>query len=298
MRPAFTLTESVVVDKLFSFNYHEFSKDFVFSGEAHDFWELCYVDTGELLLIADGRRFHLKQGDIIFLKPGIFHSSQSYNNTPPSLINISFHCSSPYMETLEDKILCVSDAERNLLAEVMAEGLYTFSTSVNRTSVYPHEYRKERVPFGSEQLVKINLEKLFISLIRNHSATEPKDSLSSIYKEANHDELFVEIDIFLKKELQAVIQLDVLSHKFRIGKSQLKKLFKEKAGMGVMQYWRKLKMEQAKIMLRDGDLTVTEISGKLGYSSIHYFSRQFKQETGIAPTEYAKSAIARSLGIS
>ena len=50
-----------------------------------------------------------------------------------------------------------------------------------------------------------------------------------------------------------------------------------------------MKVEAAKQMIRDEQMNFTQISESLGYSSIHYFSRQFKKMTGMTPSEYASS---------
>ena len=50
------------VEKLITVFYMEFSKDFKFEGESHDFWEMVYIDRGEMLCRADERSFVLKGG--------------------------------------------------------------------------------------------------------------------------------------------------------------------------------------------------------------------------------------------
>ena len=42
-------------------------------------------------------------------------------------------------------------------------------------------------------------------------------------------------------------------------------------------------------MIRDGSLNFTEIAAALQYSTVHHFSRQFKEKFGNTPTEYPKS---------
>ena len=42
-------------------------------------------------------------------------------------------------------------------------------------------------------------------------------------------------------------------------------------------------------MIREGKLNFTAIAEELNYSTVHHFSRQFKEKFGITPTEYAKS---------
>ena len=53
-----------------------------------------------------------------------------------------------------------------------------------------------------------------------------------------------------------------------------------------MQYFSRLKIKKAKMLLKEGELNATQIAGILGYESIHYFSRQFKKIEGISPTGY------------
>ncbi len=55
-----------------------------------------------------------------------------------------------------------------------------------------------------------------------------------------------------------------------------------------------MKIDFARQLIRDNDMNFTQISDFLGYSSIHYFSRQFKKITGMTPTEYATSIKALS----
>ena len=55
------------------------------------------------------------------------------------------------------------------------------------------------------------------------------------------------------------------------------------------QYISNVKLNQAKIMIHEHNQTISEISDILGFTSIHYFSRKFKLQYGISPTDYAKS---------
>ena len=50
-----------------------------------------------------------------------------------------------------------------------------------------------------------------------------------------------------------------------------------------------MKIDFAKQLIRENDMNFTQISDFLGYSSIHYFSRQFKRSTGMTPSEYVSS---------
>ena len=60
------LTIEFDIREIITVHYFEYMKDFVFSGEAHDFWEFLYVDKGEITVQADHSIYHLKAGDVIF----------------------------------------------------------------------------------------------------------------------------------------------------------------------------------------------------------------------------------------
>jgi YesN/AraC family two-component response regulator len=58
-----------------------------------------------------------------------------------------------------------------------------------------------------------------------------------------------------------------------------------------MHYFKQLKIEQSKKLLREENLSVSRICEMLGYSGIHNFTRSFKSATGFTPTGYRKSVL-------
>jgi AraC family transcriptional regulator len=63
-------------------------------------------------------------------------------------------------------------------------------------------------------------------------------------------------------------------------------LFTATEGITLEKYAIARRMEKAKAMLRETKLSLTDIAWQLGYSSIHYFSNQFKKQTGLSPSAY------------
>ena len=54
------------IEKLITIFYMELSKDFLYNGESHDFWEMVYIDKGEMICTADKSKFTLKSGELTF----------------------------------------------------------------------------------------------------------------------------------------------------------------------------------------------------------------------------------------
>ena len=78
------LKKDITIDSIITIHYFEYMKDFVFNGEAHDFWEFMYVDKGSVLIRSEDDHLHLNTGDIIFHQPNEFHAIQAIGDKSPS----------------------------------------------------------------------------------------------------------------------------------------------------------------------------------------------------------------------
>ena len=114
------------VEKLITIFYMELSKSFCYDGESHDFWEMVYIDKGEMICTADKNSFILRSGEMTFHKPNEFHNLSGNNNTSPNVSIITFECKSRAMKNFEGKIFKLSAEERSLLSSLFEEGLSCF----------------------------------------------------------------------------------------------------------------------------------------------------------------------------
>ncbi len=286
------LEQEFQISQIVSLHYFEFAKDFLYKGEKHNFWEFLYVDKGEAEVMADDSGYQLKQGDIIFHKPNEFHSVWANKVIAPNLIVLSFECMSPAMSNFEEKIFNLGDSERDLLAVILKEGMNTFMPPFDQYWINTLNKRQD-TPFGSQQMIKLSLEMLLISLVRKAESGLKETRLSSLAKERSEHDILKRIKEFMNANLSENITLEQVCKYSNMGKTQLKTLFKSKTGKSVIEYFKFLKIERAKILIREEKHNNTEISNMLGYSSIHSFSRHFKTLVGMAPSEYARTVKSR-----
>jgi AraC-like DNA-binding protein len=80
-----------------------------------------------------------------------------------------------------------------------------------------------------------------------------------------------------------------LAGKVGVSASKLKQLFPEVCGMTPYHYLRKIRMEKAMLMLRGGEMNVTEVAYGIGYESISHFSKVFCKYYGIKPSQVRKN---------
>lgn len=81
--------------------------------------------------------------------------------------------------------------------------------------------------------------------------------------------------------------LEDLCRKTGYSKNHLIRLFEEQLGMTPIQYCQYVKLERAKTLLTYTDKSVSEIAAELGFYDGSYFSKVFKEKTGICPAKYA-----------
>src|SRR3972149_7169200 len=96
-------------------------------------------------------------------------------------------------------------------------------------------------------------------------------------------------------ELEKISLSKFLSEKFHHSYQHISSLFSSKEGITIEKYFINQKIEKAKELLVYNELTLSEISYKLGYSSVQHLSNQFKKVTGFTPSEFKKLRIKKRL---
>lgn len=289
------LRNDICIEEIVSIHYFEYMSNFFFEGESHNFWEFCYVDKGEVEVTADSSAYTLRKGQIIFHKPNEFHMLKANGKIAPNLVVMSFYCSSPSMDFFCNKILTLTDSEHSLLAQIITEAKKCFSSPLDDPYLQQLE-RRNPSPFASEQLIRLFLEQFLLLIYRrcqkNHPALPPVKSVKKI----NDSQTYSKILAYLEAHLYEHISIEDICRENLIGRSQLQKLFREHSNSGVINYFSKMKIDEAKQLIRERRLNFSQIAEKLGYTSVHYFSRQFKKITGMSPSEYASSIKALAEG--
>ena len=141
------LHREIVIDSIITLHYFEYMKDFVFRGEAHDFWEFLYVDKGTVSVRSDDRWLTLNTGDVIFHKPNEFHAIKSIGKNAPNLVAISFTSHSEGMKYFENMSCTLDKSERYLISQIITEAKDTFSTPIHIPSV-EQVLLREKTPFA------------------------------------------------------------------------------------------------------------------------------------------------------
>lgn len=281
------IKRDIVIDGFNSIYYFEFGKNFSHAPEKHDFWEMVYVDGGEVIAITDGLGRTLCQGQVIFHKPMEIHAHVSNKVVPNNMLVVSFSSSSEAMQFFDKKVFNLDKTGKTLLTLFINEAKKALGTiSGEYSNKNPLDFSS--APFGSVQLLECYLTELLLVLSRNDDSLIIREKISESSRDLAQSSISELIASYLGDNIYNDITLSDICKAFFMGKSKLCKLFNEYMGVGPIEYYAGLKIAEAKKLLLRDELSVSNISDMLGYSSIHNFSRAFKKNTGFSPAAYRK----------
>lgn len=104
----------------------------------------------------------------------------------------------------------------------------------------------------------------------------------------NHAKIIEEVKNDLTKDLSRHITIEQLAEKYSISPTALKDSFKKVYGKPIFQWQKEYKLDYACRLLNEGDYSINEISGMIGYKSSSNFTKSFKKYMGCSPSEYRK----------
>lgn len=283
--PRYRMTKLIDIESLSSFSYFEFDDTFVDTVESHEMWELVYVDRGECYVVADGRRFTLSQGEICFHKPYESHLLEMKKGEYPNVLIISFNTVSRAMSYFEGCKLKVTREIKEHLATILHEATHTYVPPFSKE----HPLEKDRNGlWGSEQSILIRLELLLIELVRANRYYV--DSPRMFHdKEIITDDFCLTVIGYMESRLYERMTMDELASALSFSKSYVSRRFSAVCGHPVMEYFARMKIQEAKRLIRETDLNFQEISERLMLANPHYFSALFRKYVGMTPTQYKRS---------
>lgn len=282
------MEQAVAVDSIISVHYYEYPIDFAFSGEIHDFWELVYADKGDAVITAGNHELLLPRGHMYLHQPMEYHNIRCNDTGTVNSFIISFASDCQALYSLAGRPVECGSRVRGLMADIVTETRNAFAGPLDQVYM-PRLERREEALFGSEQLVQLYLEQLLVLLVRSQQQSADGAIATPTTNQRRGDALLQSVCRYLEEHVTENLNMDQLCREFSVSKSTLQKLFQNRIGHGVSRYYQQLKVDQAKVMIREKQYNFTEIAQHLGYSSVHYFSRHFKQIAGMTPSEYASS---------
>ena len=238
----------------------------------NDTYELIQILDGEGEFIINNKAYHFKKGAVFMIDAENFHYSAPQD---PKKYN-------------RNKLIISKSILLNLARSL---GFYDQITSMfdgnNDNSVYLETKNalavNELFEIISESREPLNCASSFIDMLKilwdnAHSPVWQDEMLSAIFEAINN-------------HLEDEFSLDILSKETNTDKYYLCHYFKAKTGMTIFDYLKCQRIELAKKLLIEDHTTISQVASACGYNSLAYFSKCFKETTGITPKDYIKSML-------
>lgn len=272
------------VKELMALEFLDFEGKYRNYVEAHDFWELCYVISGEITLFLEENGLSVTSGQLALIPPNKRHSYLSQYGNKSKVFVICFDSFSQALMPISGNPFSPDDVQLACMEKILEESATTFCMNESgHLDVLPAPC------FGGQQALMLQLEYLLITLVRRMSGERNSDIV--FFSDENfYADLAKVILRFLRENLDKKLTLDDICSKFSYSRSFLCKTFKEQTGETLITCLNRLKIEEAKRLLKETSLTVTDISASLGFREVKYFDAIFKKQTGFTPLAYRENA--------
>lgn len=262
------ITPSFEVKEILGYYYQVRNANYTFPGESHEFWELTFIDNGELATTVDEEPYALDEMDLILYAPGQYHTQKTGHSQSCSYLTILFEMDMPDPFLITNRVYHAHRDIHNALNE--------FIKVSNNDMLYDNE------------LMLCYLKELIIRVMQ-YDFLNSSPVASTPMQQRFENELLNEIIIYINDTIYEQLTIEEICHKFSISRSSLQTLFKNNLNVAPKQYISDLKLKKSKLLIKENMYTISEIASMLGFTSIHYFSRKFKQQFDITPTDYAKT---------
>ncbi len=286
----YSLKTDFSIDRLHAVYYSELGKDHQFHGEQHDFWELMYVSRGIVLTTIEDSKFILNAEEAILITPGRFHTVFGNGRNSSDVITISFACDKGGFPDIADRTIRSDQFVRQLLTNIIAE-LGVKDTFTYKVNLFLDGQASKAM---WHHALKLYIELMMVHFVRVNALQEHFQSVRIKAERDEDDQLFELMVRYLEDHIQQKnVEPGEVAEQFRISKARMRGIFRKCSARTFKEYSMHLKVEKAKILLRETNSTVTEVSELLGYSTIHYFSEVFKSLVGLSPMAYRNSIFVK-----
>jgi AraC-like DNA-binding protein len=142
--------------------------------------------------------------------------------------------------------------------------------------------------FGSELRLRSLLGDLLVSLLRWENTAAGGEDSSELA--ANWEPIQTALH-YLHEHHAEVIYVQQLARTVRMGERQLNGLFRERLGMGCIQYLNSYRVSLAAAMLSTSPLPVTTVAYAVGFETLSHFNTTFRSVMGLSPTGYMRRRV-------
>ena len=236
---------------------------------AHNYTELFYIIGGDGQFLIDDEKFPVRAHQLVIVNPNIMHTELSYEARPLEYIVLG-------IEGLEISIPGTNEGRYCI---------YTFSGSNKVLNCMQSILREMQEREQEHQMVcQAYMDILVVQLMRNTST-----SMTQVVDSTPTNRQCAMVRRYIDNHYKEQLTLDLLATEAKVNKYYLVHAYKQAYGISPINYMISRRIQEGKRLLAETDLSLSQISGILGFSSASYFSQSFRKAEAISPADYRKT---------
>ena len=246
-------------------------------------FEIIYVKSGFLTVNISGENYIGKPGDAFVVSPGNLHFMGSKTGTVDyftflfPLKYISFYTD----DILDDRLLEPLDSGRLMISPSVKDTIKELCEQL--IEIYEAKKSERELNITTQIKTKIILLQFILEMWEKGFIVENNTSGRNIVEK--------EMVSYIQQNFTGKISLREFGEQFHLSEKYISRYFKEHFHITLSQYVAYLRLEYAKQLLQDTDISVTEVAMRSGYQNISYFIRSFKKTYGVSPLKYRKKQV-------
>ncbi len=242
-------------------------------------YEISYIESGKGICYINDEEFQVEKGDIFLNLPGEIHKLKADKLDPFRFMYLGFVFNSNL--SIDDRFFHAKKMFDNRSLPLVKDRLNISTAFFNLLS------ETKNVDDFSHLMIETYIFQIITLTYRNFFENweytyEFKEEMSSAKEMVYNVVNFIDSNIF------NITDLGIIADSLGYSYSHLSHTFSEETGLTLKAYYSKKRLQKATDLLKEGHKTITQIAYMLNFQSIHSFSRTFKKEIGISPSEYQK----------
>ena len=234
-----------------------------------DFCEWEYVVSGSGRYEIDSRVYEIHSGDMIFINRGVAHSETSNPESP--LISWKISCSIAPLGDLPANVILPTGVVPVIHTEELGSEIQACCNNIY------HELVNKQEDYETMVILLVERYCLLASRVIRTYGKEMK---------TRNQNLAMQIKQYLDLHYADKITLDSLAERMHVSKYYVVHEMKREYKCSPIDYLIHVRLGEAQNLLNTTELTVSEISRRVGYDNVSYFNTLFARKTGTTPTEF------------
>lgn len=234
----------------------------------HEDWQFQLMKKGTALLIVNGQRIFLEEGQGIWINSGVIHEVHAVDE------GATYSCWNVHPDLLPKPIY------------------YKMEPTLSKQAYQLLE--KESISFVQKCLIERDALQLAIYLIEICQLLL-RGELQKNEMKMQRDERFKNVLIYIQQHFHEKITLRQIADQLYLSEGEAVRFFQKHIQLAPMQYVIKYRLEKSREMLQYTNQSVTKISMEVGFSSVSYFIQKFKELYGMTPKQFQKQTELRIL---